>query len=486
MARRRANGEGTIYRRKDGRYEAALWVLTTSGAQKRIRRYGDTRAEAHEKLVVAKLEAQNGVPVPDRMPRLGDYLDYWLEEVVRPSLRRTTYSRYELSIRRHIKPELGKYQLARLSVPVAQAFFGRRLADGQSVRNVHVMREVLSSALSRAIHEELLTRNVARLVKLPSYQPDEIDPWTTDEAKCFLEACRQDPLYPAFVLLLLYGLRLGEVLGLRWCDVDFVKGLIRIEQQLQRTGHELYLAPVKTKSSKRELSMVDLAYHVLSAQHLRQAAQQRKADGLWKGSDTTESLVFTTSSGLPVEPRNLSRSFHRIREQSGLRRIRVHDLRHANATFLKDVGVPDRDVQAMLGHSDTIITRRYQHGNWDTSRQATTRIADLLQGLVVGETRSRQLQPSKPHFVVNTTSAISGRGDRDRTCDLRFWSSTNPHVNDRILSVRLVMQRRTWQWLLGAVAVKLSRQETDPPPAAVAQPAPPFPNDEAARVGSAI
>ena len=160
------------------------------------------------------------------MPRLGEYLDYWLAEVVRPNQRRTTYARYEAIVRLHLKPGLGGYQLRRLSVQLMQAFFSRRLADGQPVRNVHVMREVLSSALSRAMHEELVTRNVARLVKLPTYDPDEIAPWTAAEAKRFLEAARDDPLYPAFLLLLLYGLRGGEVLGLHWRDIDFRSGVI--------------------------------------------------------------------------------------------------------------------------------------------------------------------------------------------------------------------------------------------------------------------
>jgi len=141
---RRVNGEGTISRRKDGRYEAKAWVETTGGITKRISLYGKTRAEAHEKLTEALAQRQQGVPVPDHMPRLGEYLDYWLAEVVRPNQRRTTYARYEAIVRLHLKPGLGGYQLRRLSVQLMQAFFSRRLADGQPVRNVHVMRDVLS------------------------------------------------------------------------------------------------------------------------------------------------------------------------------------------------------------------------------------------------------------------------------------------------------------------------------------------------------
>src|SRR6266536_978170 len=178
---RRINGEGTISRRKDGRYEAKAWVETTSGITKRISLYGKTRAEAHEKLTAALAQKQQGVPVPDRMPRLGDYLDYWLENVIRTNRRPATYEQYEWNVRLYLKPALGACYLSRLSVPMVQTFLNERLAEGHSVRKVHIMREVLSSVLGRAVREELVSRNVARLVELPTYRKKQNQPKSDEE-----------------------------------------------------------------------------------------------------------------------------------------------------------------------------------------------------------------------------------------------------------------------------------------------------------------
>src|SRR5205823_3695103 len=129
------------------------------------------------------------------------------------------------------------------------------LADGHSIRKVHIMREVLRSALSHAMHEELVARNVAKLVKLPPYEAQAINPWSIEEARHFLDIAQTDPLYPAFVLLVLYGLRLGEVMGLRWMDVDIADSSLHIRQQLQRISGALHQGPLKTRAGRRDLPL---------------------------------------------------------------------------------------------------------------------------------------------------------------------------------------------------------------------------------------
>jgi hypothetical protein len=205
--RKRVNGEGTISGpRKDGRYVGAFYSLTTTGTRKRVYVYGNTREEAWEKLVKAQSKAAEGIPVPAESWRLGPFLDYWLEHVVRPTRRPATYALYEMTTRVHLKPGLGTQPLNRLSVTKVQAFLNGKLRAGKSVRNVQIMRQVLSAALSRAMREELVSRNVARLAELPASEPDEVIPWSSAEALAFLQAAKPDPLYPAFVLLLLYGM----------------------------------------------------------------------------------------------------------------------------------------------------------------------------------------------------------------------------------------------------------------------------------------
>lgn len=192
----------------------AAHVLTTSGVFKRAYVYGHTRDEVHGKLVRLQAESDRGIPRPDRAWKVGEYLDYWLTEVAKPTVRLTTYAKYETMVRLYLRPGLGRHRLDRLSVATVQAFFSARLAAGDSVAKVQVMRVVLGAALTRAMREELVFRNVARLATLPATPSRDRRPGSPDEAGQFLRAARRDPLYVAFVFPLIYGLRRGEVLGL--------------------------------------------------------------------------------------------------------------------------------------------------------------------------------------------------------------------------------------------------------------------------------
>ena len=379
MAKKRAVGEGTIYRRKDGRWEAAIRAMTTAGIRKPVRRYAHSRAEAAEQLDELRRQIRQGVPVPDKTWRLDAYLDYWLREVVLPNRRPTTYERYEIATRIYLKPGLGRHTLTRLTVPMVQSFLNGQLAAGRSLRNAQIIREVLSSALTRAMREELLTRNVARLIELPKWEHDDIVPWTSDEARRFLDAAYDDALYVAFLLLALCGLRRGEVLGLRWSDVDFDAGTVRIRQQVQRVAGALRVGPVKTKAGRRTLPLLDVIRSALLERQVQQVSSQEIAGSAWHGFAEGQALIFTSRTGNPIEPRNLVRSFQLICKQGDIRIIRVHDTRHTTATLLKDLGVPVRDAQLILGHSTVSITQEiYQHDSLESRREALGRVEELL------------------------------------------------------------------------------------------------------------
>lgn len=473
MARKRAVGEGSISHRKDGRWEAALTCRTTSGIRKRIRRYATSRAEADEKLSELKAQARQGVPVPDKSWRLGAYLDYWLEHIVRPHRRPATYEKDEQAIRLYLKPGLGSAQLTRLTVPRLQLFLNEQLAAGRSVSTVHQIAKVLSAALTRAMKEELVTRNVARLVDLPSYTSAEIQPWSMQEARDFLNAAREDPLLPAFALALLYGLRRGEVLGLRWADVDFDAGILHVRQQLQRRRSGLLIGDVKTKASTRDLSLRPIARTVLLAQQRAQERLRKKAGAEWKSANVEAALVFTTSTGNPIEPRNFNRSFHRICEQHGIRRIRVHDLRHTVATFLSVLQVSPKDAQFTLGHSQVSTTMGiYQHASLSSSERAIAPVeAQLVQdesfvaGLLgqrcrsrQGATRSRQIRPSKQVFLDGNLAATPGAEDGYRTRDPRLTMPSGVTLDERLTSVNKSLLVHARRWHVGIVAVNSSRQ----------------------------
>jgi integrase len=379
MGGRKRNGEGTISGpRKDGRYVGAFYAPTSAGTVKRVYVYGRTYGEARDKLIAEQSRVMAGIPVPAQSWKLGPYLDYWLEHVVKPTRRPATVSLYEGCIRLYLKPGLGKTELRRLSVAMVQRFLNSKLAEiepGESVRLVHVLRQVLSAALSRAVREELVSRNVARLVELPPWEAAEVVPWSAPEALAFLAAAKGDPLYPAFVLLLLYGMRRGEVLGLRWSDIE--DSTIHVRQQVQRVKGELLTGPVKTRAGKRDLPLLGLADEALMIRRGVQFLDCERFGPAW----TDTGLVFTTRTGLPVEPRNLNRSFDRICDGNGVRRVSVHALRHTTASLLKALGVPLKDAQVILGHAHASTTNQiYTHADEAAKRDAITKLNRLLGG----------------------------------------------------------------------------------------------------------
>ncbi len=376
--RRRHNGEGTISGpRKDGRYVGAFYAPTSAGTYKRVYVYGRTWEQAHDRLVEEQSKTVRGMPVAAESWKLGPYLDHWLDNVIKPTRRAATYANYETYTRLYLKPGLGHHRLRRLSVANVQRFLNGKLAEGQSIRNVQLMRQVLSAALTRAAREELVSRNVARLAELPAWEPAEIRPWSADEALSFLQVAGSDPLCPAFVLLLLYGMRRGEVLGLRWQDIDLDIGRLCVRQQLQRIRGSLHTGPVKTRAGSRDLPIPSLARAALLIRQQKQAADREAFGRAWQDTG----LVFTTRSGRPVEPRNLDRSFRRICDHHKIRVIAVHHLRHTTASLLKKLHVPPRDAQMILGHAHISTTMQiYTHVDEEARDDALTGLDKLLGG----------------------------------------------------------------------------------------------------------
>lgn len=452
MTARRTTGEGTVYRRKDGRWEAAAYLATVTGGRRRIRVYGKTRHDAQSQLTVRLAAADRGIPVADRSWTIGDYLDYWMRDVAPMNLQPRTIELYEAIIRRHLKPRLGAKSLTGLSVTALQQILNQQLRDGHSARTVGVTRTVLSAALTRAMREDLVPRNVARLVTLPATARAEIKPWTADEAARFLAAARQERLYPAFLLLALYGMRRGEVLGLRWSDIEWDQNQLHVRQQLQQIRGELQVGQLKTKASTRDLPLVA---------PVREALSQLQAAS--EDMETTSNLVFLSQDGTPIWPRNFVRNFQHIRERAGLRRIKLHHLRHTAATLLKNVGVPARDAQLILGHASVITTQQlYQHGDVATQKAALDRVGRVL--LVAADDdggRSRQKQPSIAEIVITNASFQSGGPSGDRTRDTLLKRSPWLGERDSLTSVVEQLRAHANVHVLGFVAVKWSRQDDD-------------------------
>jgi integrase len=449
MSGHRATGDGTVYLRKDGRWEGAAYLPTATGKRRRIRVYGKTRPEARAKLTAYLADADRGVRAPDQSWTIAAYLDYWMTNVAPMTLRPKTLELYESVVRVHLKPRLGAKWLTQLSVTTLQQILNQQLADGHSVRTVRLTRTVLSAALTRAMREELVTRNVARLVSLPSWQRQDIEPWTVEEAARFLTAARHEPLYPAFLLLTLYGMRRGEVLGLRWSDIDWDHNQLHVRQQLQQVRNELQVGPVKTNAGKRDLPLLE---------PVREALNQHQA--IAEGTGSHLDLIFRSEADTPLWPRNFVRAFQRVREQAGLRRIKLHHLRHTAATLLKNFGVPARDAQLILGHAHITTTQQiYQHGDVSAQQTALDRVGRALLVFAGDSGRSRQNQPSIAESVVTNTSFTSGGPGGARTLDTLLKSLIRLGRDPALTSVFLQLRARTNVYILGIVAVRNSRQD---------------------------
>jgi integrase len=357
---RRANGEGTVSRRKDGLWEGKAYVLLPDGGRKRRTVYGRTRREANEKLQVLLTQARQGVPAPVVGMTVEAYLNGWLAEVARRRLRPSTFTTYELMVRRHIVPTLGRKRLDRLSAPDVRRLVNAKADEGLSANSVRHVHAVLRSALEQAVRDDLLARNVARLVQVPSARTEPVQPFDVDEARQLLAAAEGDRLHALWTVALGIGLRKGEALGLRWIDVDLDGGWLHVRQSLQRQAPKegavragsLVLVAPKTQRSVRKVPLPPVCASALRAHRRRQVAERLEAGPYWQDTG----LVFTTTLGTPIDPRNVNRWFDQLCERAGVRRLRVHDLRHTCASLLLAQGVPARVVMEVLGHSQISVT----------------------------------------------------------------------------------------------------------------------------------
>ncbi|MDI2128741.1 tyrosine-type recombinase/integrase [Yinghuangia seranimata] len=378
-AKRNPNGAGTITKRKDGRYQAAVYVLQPDGTTARKFAYGHTWAECDEKRQELIAKNRKGIPTPTRSAKLSEWLPYWLDNIVKPRRKLSTYDKYEAQVRLHLAPGLGTKRLEALSVQDVRRFLVRleRQTTAATAKEAH---RVLRTALTAACREELITRNVVSLVEAPRPDAREITPWSLDETLTFLEAARGESLYAAFVLAITMGLRRGEIVGLKWDQVDLERRTLRVAKQTQRRRGVLYDDDPKGRR-RRTIPLPAMCVAPLRWQRMRQADARRRALADKTGAGWQESgYVFTTRTGRPVEPRNLYRAFTRVAEDADLRVIRLHDARHGCATLLTAAGVPPRVVMEILGHSQISITMDvYTHVVQDTQREAISHMDRMLK-----------------------------------------------------------------------------------------------------------
>ncbi|MDE3076506.1 MAG: site-specific integrase [Chloroflexota bacterium] len=375
--KKRANGEGTITRRKDGRWQAALY--RTDGTRKFY--YGATRDDVNDKLVRAQSARKDGLPLPDERVTVGEYLDYWLDSAKRlGSIRRGTWENYESYVRLHLKPGIGRLPLAKLTPGQVQQFMATKLEAGASPNLVRYCRVVLRAALGQAAKEGLIARNVVTLTTPPKgARRTAGKPLTPDEARRLLDGLKGDRLRVLHTLMLILGLRQGEALGLRWSDLDLDGGMCHVRVELTRAAATFRLEELKTDRSRRDLPLNPGLIAILEDHKTDQNKERSAAGKAWADE---WGLVFTTKNGHPIHSSTATHSFQRALVRLGIEKRRHYDLRHSTASLLINEGAELRDVMEQLGHSQIALTANtYGHIFMDRKKRLADKLTGLLQPL---------------------------------------------------------------------------------------------------------
>jgi integrase len=420
MGKRRGHGEGAIYQREsDGKWCATVDLGWVGGKRKRKVIYGETRKEVADKLKALHREQAAGALVASDRQTVGQYLDRWLETSVKPNRRAKTADIYARLVRLYLKPHLGKIQLTKLEPAHVQTMLNTLLTSGAadggplSPRTIHHVRAVLRRALNQAVRWGYVTRNAAALAETPRVERRPATVLTAEQGQHLLAAVAGHQWEALYVLALLLGLREGELIGLRWVDVDLDQRTLRVEQTVQRIGKQLVIAAPKTAGSRRLLPLPAAAVRALREHATRQAQRHEVVGDDWKD----HGLVFPTGVGTPVEPRNLVRHFKQALKKAELPDVRFHDLRHSCATMLIAQGVHPRTVMEILGHSQISVTMNtYGHVLPDTQRAAADAMDRLFQQRTNGSATSgtgESLQAGSAGTTDGESWGDSARADRE-------------------------------------------------------------------------
>ena len=377
MAKRRANGEGSIRKRKDGRWEGRYTAgrdpVTGKAIYKNV--LGKTQAEVKEKLKVA-IEKNSVLPLRTKQYTLGQWLDTWMENYAKLQVRASSYKTYQGFISNHIRPALGEIPLEKLTAMNLQQLYKHLLENGRvectesrnkpkglSVKTVRNINQMISSALNCAVEQRLIPTNPTKGCVLPKLEKKEMKILPPENLGTFFEEARRSGVFELYYIDLATGLRRGELLGLKWSDIDLARGIIHVRRQLLRQNGEVVEAPLKTKNSYRNIAIGVDAIKVL------------------KGMEQKDEYVFPSPYGGPMSPDSVLHMLQRVLKRAGLDRIRFHDLRHTFSVLALQNGVDVKTLSAMLGHYSAGFTLdTYAHVTTSMQKQAANAVGNFLSG----------------------------------------------------------------------------------------------------------
>ena len=333
------------------------------------------KKEAQAYLNKVLTEKDTGTFIEPSKEILSKYLEHWLQTTAKQRVREKTFSSYQSLIHRYVIPTLGNSKLAKLTPLQIQELYNSLLEKGLSSRTVRYTHSVLRNALEQAVKWSMLYRNPADLVDLPKLQKQEMKSFPPEEASKFMSAIIYSKWKAAFSLLISSGMRPGEVLGLKWSDVNFDEGKVYILRTLSRSSEGWKFEEPKTSKSRRTIPLPPSVIKDLKEHKKEQAAEKLEAENY-----TDNGLIFACQNGEPLHERNLvRRHFKPLLEKAGLPNIRLYDLRHTCATLLLTAGENPKVVSERLGHASVILTLdTYSHVLPDMQQGAADKLEKLL------------------------------------------------------------------------------------------------------------
>lgn len=376
-AKSRRRGSGSVFRRPErkGGKEWIAQILLENGKTKQ--RYFYTQAEADEALNEMLYEQKRGLLATGPKQKLADHLTYWLEQVKKRKIRTSTYMRYRVALEKHILPTLGHLSLTKVTLRMIQQFYNRKLDEGQSPSSVLTMHKVLKQALDYAVKERFIAINPCAGVSLPTEERRKVQPLTIEQAQHLLQVVQGTMMEPFIALAVVMGMRHGELLALRWQDIDLAQGTLAIHHSLTRDeDYRFVVGDPKTASSERIIVLPQPVCDMLRTHRVRQQEARLKAGSSWQQHD----LVFCTQKGVYLWPGNVRRRFYRLLKRAGLPQIHIHDLRHSAATLLRNMGVDLKVIQEILGHSTLDMTANvYSHVLPSMQQEAVEKMKPLFE-----------------------------------------------------------------------------------------------------------
>lgn len=393
---RRSDGEGSIYQDKDGRWRGSVvlgWA-PAPGTKRGVKPIRKLVSGTSRRAVAAKirdlLEAQaEGQTVFTGVPTVAAWLEHWVEQVARPSVKDTTYQGYAVAVRRFQEVLGSRVKLDGLTAEHLEGVYAGMRDEGHAAGNIALHHRVMNRALTVARKRGRVRMNVAELVELPSGAPFRGKAMTKEQVWAYLDVVMERRQPARWLWAVLMGWRQSEVLGLTWDRVDLDEGTVRRELGLVRVrGKGLQLQTLKSRAGEHTLPLPPTLVQLLKEQRKRQRVERMALGPAWKGAALPVNggpaepvdLVFPRIHGQAMSREDDWADWHTILAEAGIPPMRLHDARHSAATFLAALGVHPRVTQHLLGHSDSSLAQQvYTHVPDEAARAALGRMDDLIQ-----------------------------------------------------------------------------------------------------------